>query len=295
MYRNYYQILNVDTQAEAAEIKQAYRRLAKLYHPDSNSDPDAKQQFVSISQAYEVLIDPDKRWRYDLLINYGTAHTYKPPPPAQPTPAQQAATQDAERRRAYKRNKAAQEEEKFQEFAKYRILSKAICMIGLLLTSILFVDGLLSSADGLDRIQEVKRFADSNGSIVYRISTNHNQFRLSEEIGTQFQKGDLIALQKTPLLGIHTYVEKWEPSPLMGTKLLDVYQDRDHPFKGMIRVLRVPPSIGILNIFIFIPILAWLASIVGTFWTREKPMFQFQIALMSVLFTILSLMILALS
>ena len=114
------------------------------------------------------------------------------------------------------------------------------------------MDGLLSSADGLDRIQEVKRFASSSGSIVYRISTNKNQFRLSEEIGAQFQKGDLIALQKTPLLGIHTYVEKWEPSPLMGTKLLDVYQDRDHPFKGMIRVLRVPPSIGILNIFIFI-------------------------------------------
>ncbi|MEL6132760.1 MAG: J domain-containing protein [Bacteroidota bacterium] len=295
MYKNYYQILGVDTQAGAAEIKQAYRRLAKLYHPDSNSDPDAKQQFVSISQAYEVLIDPDKRWRYDLLINYGAAHTYKPSPPPAPSQAQRAAAEDAARRQAYKRNKAAQEKDKFQEFAQYRTLSKIICIAGLFLTSFLFLDGLLSRADGLTRVQEVKRGVNQGGSVSYRITTHQFRLILNDEIGHQFKEGDLVALKKTPILGIYTSIEKWTPSPLMGTKLLDVYQDRDHPFEGMIRVFHAPPQIGILNIFIFIPILAWIASLIGAVWTRERPMFQFQIALMSLLFTILSLMVLGLS
>ncbi|WP_292521629.1 J domain-containing protein [Methanoculleus sp.] len=67
----YYDILDVPPDAAVDEIRAAYRRLAKQYHPDVNSDPDASERFIAIQQAYETLIDPDARARYDLALQSG--------------------------------------------------------------------------------------------------------------------------------------------------------------------------------------------------------------------------------
>jgi molecular chaperone DnaJ len=61
-----YAILGVDRDADADTIKKAYRRLARQYHPDVNSDPGAAERFKEVSHAYEVLSDPEKRRVYDL-------------------------------------------------------------------------------------------------------------------------------------------------------------------------------------------------------------------------------------
>ncbi len=63
--RDFYQILGVPRTASAAEIQAAYRRLARQYHPDVNSDPAAEDRFKQIGEAYDVLSDPDTRRRYD--------------------------------------------------------------------------------------------------------------------------------------------------------------------------------------------------------------------------------------
>ncbi len=64
--KDYYEVLGVSRDADQNEIKKAYRKLAKKYHPDRNDDdPDAAEKFKEISEAYEVLSDPDKRQRYD--------------------------------------------------------------------------------------------------------------------------------------------------------------------------------------------------------------------------------------
>lgn len=63
--RDYYEILGLDRQASAEEIKRAYRRLALRYHPDRNKDPEAAERFKEISHAYSVLSDPETRARYD--------------------------------------------------------------------------------------------------------------------------------------------------------------------------------------------------------------------------------------
>jgi len=64
--KDYYDILGVDKDASQKEIKKAYRKLAKKYHPDMNKDdPDTSDKFKEISEAYEILSDPDKRKRYD--------------------------------------------------------------------------------------------------------------------------------------------------------------------------------------------------------------------------------------
>lgn len=65
-YKDYYQILGVSRNADASEIKKAFRKLARQYHPDMNpGDPQAEARFKDINEAYEVLSDPDKRKKYD--------------------------------------------------------------------------------------------------------------------------------------------------------------------------------------------------------------------------------------
>jgi len=76
--KDYYAILGVPRNATQEEIKRAYKRLARQYHPDVNKSPEAEERFKEINEAYAVLSDPEKRKLYD---TYGTATPPPPPPP----------------------------------------------------------------------------------------------------------------------------------------------------------------------------------------------------------------------
>src|SRR5918912_2598755 len=66
MRRDYYDVLGVDRSASDAEIKRAFRRLARELHPDVNAhDPQAEEKFKEAAEAYEVLTDPERRALYD--------------------------------------------------------------------------------------------------------------------------------------------------------------------------------------------------------------------------------------
>ena len=62
---DFYQILGVPRDASQEDIQRAYRRLARTYHPDVNKDPGAEDRFKDVSEAYDVLSDPQTRRRYD--------------------------------------------------------------------------------------------------------------------------------------------------------------------------------------------------------------------------------------
>jgi len=67
---DYYEILGIEKDASTDEIKKAYRRLALKVHPDINrNDPDARKKFLELQRAYETIVDPDKRKRYDQYEN----------------------------------------------------------------------------------------------------------------------------------------------------------------------------------------------------------------------------------
>lgn len=79
-YKDYYQVMGVARDASADDIKRAYRRLARKYHPDVSKEKDAEARFKEIGEAYEVLRDPEKRAAYDALGTRRPGEEFRPPP-----------------------------------------------------------------------------------------------------------------------------------------------------------------------------------------------------------------------
>jgi curved DNA-binding protein len=80
-YKDYYKIIGVERDAKQSDIKRAYRKLARKYHPDVSKEQDAEAKFKELGEAYEVLKDPEKRAAYDQLgSNWRAGEDFHPPP-----------------------------------------------------------------------------------------------------------------------------------------------------------------------------------------------------------------------
>ena len=80
-FQDYYETLGVKRDASQDEVQKAFRKLARKYHPDVNKERGAEAKFKQLNEAYEVLKDPEKRKRYDLLgANYHAGQDFEPPP-----------------------------------------------------------------------------------------------------------------------------------------------------------------------------------------------------------------------
>ena len=80
-FKDYYQILGVPKTATAEDIKKAYRKLARKYHPDVSKETDAEKQMQDVNEARDVLSDPEKRAAYDQIgQGYRPGQEFHPPP-----------------------------------------------------------------------------------------------------------------------------------------------------------------------------------------------------------------------
>ena len=79
-YKDYYAILGVGRDARDEDIKKAYRKLARKYHPDVSKESNAEEKFKEMAEAYETLKDPEKRAAYDQLGHYASGQDFQPPP-----------------------------------------------------------------------------------------------------------------------------------------------------------------------------------------------------------------------
>jgi curved DNA-binding protein len=80
-FKDYYQIMGISRDASQDEIKRAYRKLARKYHPDVSKEKNAEARFKELGEAYEVLKDPEKRAAYDQLgANWKAGQEFRPPP-----------------------------------------------------------------------------------------------------------------------------------------------------------------------------------------------------------------------
>lgn len=80
-YKDYYHVLGVNRNVTEDQIKHAYRKLARKYHPDVSKEPNAEEEFKKVQEAYEVLKDPKKRAAYDELgSNWKQGQEFRPPP-----------------------------------------------------------------------------------------------------------------------------------------------------------------------------------------------------------------------
>lgn len=80
-FKNYYDVLGLSRAAGTDEIKRAYRKLARRYHPDVSDEHDAEERFKEINEAYEALKDPERRRAYDQLgTTWNTGEEFTPPP-----------------------------------------------------------------------------------------------------------------------------------------------------------------------------------------------------------------------
>jgi len=80
-YKDYYEILGVTRGSDADEMKRAYRKLARKFHPDVSKERNAEEKFKEVQEAYEVLRDPEKRAAYDQLgRNFRNGQQFRPPP-----------------------------------------------------------------------------------------------------------------------------------------------------------------------------------------------------------------------
>lgn len=259
--KNYYSILGVRRSASSLEIKRAFRRLALLYHPDRNKHPAAHRIFQEINEAYTVLGDPQKRFRYDHQLH---------------TLSRSRTSAQAQQRHAHEvfRRKAAQQARKKREshiayFKKYAPYAGGICLIVAIWVNLLVLDYFLPAKASRQTIVERTRSATSNTTVI--ITTENFQFPFDKILmPTYFNVGETIIVESTPIFRTVTRLR----------------------FEAHGRTLEAKPHYSIYSVWSFFLVLLFITANSGAFAVRKDYELRFNLAYVSVFLSVLMVMFL---
>ncbi|RMG21891.1 MAG: J domain-containing protein [Bacteroidetes bacterium] len=259
MVKDYYKILGLTKKATEKEIKEAYRKLAKQYHPDTNPHPEAHEMFIDLKEAHDILSDADTRYLYNIRL---TAYQNEQAAPLAPTSYQMARrkrasryqrghyqTRNYTRRKRYSHSSRQSEAARRQQalkrgaqigFAYLAAFGKVVSALGFLLAAALLLDYMLASPQPpelvLSKSVQHSKFGQAGG---VNYQTPHYHFQLPQSYGKYLYPGDGVELKATPVGKFVTKV--FLHSPKVGR-------------------IAVPPIDGLYRSSLFLIIILLLAS-----------------------------------
>jgi curved DNA-binding protein CbpA len=200
MREQYLHVLGLHSSATNDEIRSAYRRLSKKYHPDVNKSPDATEEFIAIKNAYEYLLKTPEQ----AAVNY-TQYTYTYQPSAHQTAAEQEKRRNEERRREARRRaraKAKAKEIHTQELMKkYAKYLKIPVILILLFNTILATDYYLPLNNYNQNIQAMYAGHGSYDAIRFE----HFVMQFEENTVNNFKNAESAIVQATPIFNKPMY------------------------------------------------------------------------------------------
>lgn len=253
--KDYYRILQITPDASQEEVKKAYRRLAKVHHPDvaATGKREAQEVFIlELNEAYQTLRNPEKRSHYDWIRTYGESTNSAYPSPQ--TTSQQARQRQKSFFRIY-----PDERELVQPYLHY---AYALSKIALVFCVVLLIDFLLPLRLQKDRaVYLTDVYSVQKGNTVHdhtKIETwSGKQVKVSKEAGMQFSDNPNMLVYKTRLFSKARYV----------TSVLK-------------RETRYLIARSIYGNFIFLPLILLLTAFLGSL-KRFPPELDFSLGLVS--------------
>ncbi|MCC2547252.1 J domain-containing protein [Hymenobacter sp. BT175] len=191
--KNYYQILGIPEQANAAVIRQAYRRLVLLTHPDRTPDPAAHARYLEVNEAYDTLSNSSRRFHYDarLAASRRPRPVAAPPPPDVPPPA---AYPPPPRRAGPKPEPYA------EHYRRLRPYGRAVGWLGLAVVLLLTIDGFWTRTFPDEPILalEYSRPHGRRSERYFTVHTPNAKFRVSNI--TVLEQYDRLRIRRSALL-----------------------------------------------------------------------------------------------
>ncbi|MEM7659681.1 MAG: DnaJ domain-containing protein [Bacteroidota bacterium] len=279
MFQDYYQILQVNPSANAEDIKRAYRRLAREFHPDSSDHPQAHERFSRINTAYQTLSDPLKKHTYDHQYHRyqagdRTAFERKMPRPKPPSPFDPQEQDPEELARQYRAAKIRQRTKRQKEFVRYRPAIFVAFGLALLFGLTMVADRVMVQQTEASQILNIEVILTPTGREQCLVHTGAFSVQLPCEKAALLGKGDYIGLSVTPLYQVPVRLKIWRDSWPYVTAL-----DGKRQLLAPNQNLTARP--GIYNLFIFFPLLLLGSSLIGLFlW--QKPELAFKFGLLSI-------------
>jgi hypothetical protein len=259
--KNYYQILGVGYSATDQEIKQAYRRLAVLYHPDKNAAPEAEALFKEINEAYDTLSDPVKKRNYDWTLSNPLGELLQQPePPKHRDPAYRRTRPHAAPRKRVNETHAL-----MKHYLPYMLW---ICWAGLFITGLLVIDLVVPKKTQTERLAGVETVRGRKNVVVY--------FRLHTEEGSSIKFYDHTVYVFARAGTLHVTKTR-----IYGTIMKVTDEQHQHEL-----------TMGyIYHNLVFMPLILLTTSVLGIIF-RKGIEFPFNLSIVSFIFIIINLVLL---